>query len=323
MATSSKCIRCKTGKPTQGFLCDECRNKSAEKKREYQNEWQRNRTLEKKVSGLCGTCGKPAEDGFSNCRKCLDKLKLKTAECRASGTCTSCKKMPASGGLTVCESCREIKDASQRKVRKQRRDSGLCTDCGSPTEDGHAYCLECLASRRERSKEWKESGLCISCGRVKQDPSHVVCESCRAHQRARHAELKAAGICTKCCQAEVEDARAMCRGCREKIQSSRADARLLVIRAYGGACACCGTTIEGFLQLHHTRDDGKKHRDEVGAGSMYRWARDNGFPADVFTTLCASCHMWLTWYSHLGPCPCGGKFKKDKEVQTDDHSSSA
>lgn len=78
--------------------------------------------------------------------------------------------------------------------------------------------------------------------------------------------------------------------------------KLDVINGYGGKCTCCGEPTFEFLSVDHMNNDGKKHRIEISgrnAGSsqsIYRWLRDNNFPAG-YTVLCFNCNMARALYS--------------------------
>lgn len=76
-----------------------------------------------------------------------------------------------------------------------------------------------------------------------------------------------------------------------------------IIDAYGGKCACCGESESVFLELDHTRNDGKYHRTRIGSGSkpFYAWIRRNGFPKGGFQLLCANCNQGKS--RNGGICP--------------------
>jgi hypothetical protein len=78
--------------------------------------------------------------------------------------------------------------------------------------------------------------------------------------------------------------------------------KILVLEHYGGKCACCGETKIEFLTLNHTDNDGRKHREEVGAGSqIYGWLVRNNFPLEPkLQVLCWNCQEAKT---HYGYCP--------------------
>jgi hypothetical protein len=73
---------------------------------------------------------------------------------------------------------------------------------------------------------------------------------------------------------------------------------------YGGyKCVCCGETEPLFLTLDHVANNGKAHRVEMastGGAKMYRWLRDNGYPAG-FQVLCSNCNHGK--YRNGGICP--------------------
>lgn len=77
--------------------------------------------------------------------------------------------------------------------------------------------------------------------------------------------------------------------------------RLTVLAGYGGRCACCGTEHEPFLTLDHVAENGADHRRVMSQRSIYRDARDRGFPPD-YQVLCFNCNSAKY---HKGACACG------------------
>lgn len=79
--------------------------------------------------------------------------------------------------------------------------------------------------------------------------------------------------------------------------------RLAAFEAYGGhKCKCCGEDVYEFLCLDHINNDGRKHREEVGANgtSFYYHLKKRGFPDVGLQILCHSCNMAKQFY---GTCP--------------------
>lgn len=81
--------------------------------------------------------------------------------------------------------------------------------------------------------------------------------------------------------------------------------RLETLAAYGGKCECCGESKYEFLSIHHSNNDGKKHRESCslnwGGDTITRWLRRNNFPKDMgIQILCYNCHMAISFY---GKCP--------------------
>lgn len=61
--------------------------------------------------------------------------------------------------------------------------------------------------------------------------------------------------------------------------------------AYGGyRCGCCGETMEAFLSLDHTNNDGADHRRTMDRRKIYKWLAQNGYPSG-FQVLCMNCNF--------------------------------
>lgn len=65
------------------------------------------------------------------------------------------------------------------------------------------------------------------------------------------------------------------------------------IMAYGGyKCNWCGIDEPLVLAIDHVENNGKEHRKQIGSKGgvkLYKWLRDNGFPAG-FQVLCMNCN---------------------------------
>lgn len=84
---------------------------------------------------------------------------------------------------------------------------------------------------------------------------------------------------------------------RERMKAMRSENKLIVIRAYGGRCSCCGETINAFLCLDHVHGGGHAHRKSVT--DMWTWARKNNYPSTL-QLLCYNCNAAK---AILGYCP--------------------
>ena len=64
------------------------------------------------------------------------------------------------------------------------------------------------------------------------------------------------------------------------------------IKIYGGACYCCGETIEGFLTLDHANNDGNKARGNKRSGNtIYKQLYRDGWPQDLgIRVACFNCN---------------------------------
>lgn len=61
-----------------------------------------------------------------------------------------------------------------------------------------------------------------------------------------------------------------------------------VFSYYGLSCAWCGQTNQILLTIDHIKNDGSKHRKEIGS-TIYRWLIRNNMP-EGFQTLCYNCN---------------------------------
>lgn len=76
--------------------------------------------------------------------------------------------------------------------------------------------------------------------------------------------------------------------------------RHLVLKHYGGVCACCGEAKIPFLAIDHINGGGNAHRKQLGgANNFYLWLIREKFPSG-FRVLCHNCNM-ATRYGL--PCP--------------------
>lgn len=97
---------------------------------EKQNEWHRKLYWESREQGLCGHCGKRwAEAGRSMCRTC--RIAHQKTENRPGA--------------------REALRAYKKAKREERRENGLCLECGKVLkEDERGVYMRCLACRKKR-----------------------------------------------------------------------------------------------------------------------------------------------------------------------------
>jgi hypothetical protein len=103
----------------------------------------------------------------------------------------------------------------RRKRRQERRDSGLCPECGSHVEPGRTRCARCLEQHRAsaaRSAE-AERGVCSvpDCGRPV--GHNGLCQT-HYHQKWREERVQR-GVCMRCGKHEPEPGKKMCLGCLE------------------------------------------------------------------------------------------------------------
>jgi len=78
--------------------------------------------------------------------------------------------------------------------------------------------------------------------------------------------------------------------------------RQRVLEHYGNKCACCGETEPLFLEMDHIKNDGHKHRKDIGtsAKALVYWLIQNDFP-EGYQILCANCNQGKK--RNKGICP--------------------
>lgn len=88
---------------------------------------------------------------------------------------------------------------------------------------------------------------------------------------------------------------------RNELKRKRSkDRRLLVIRHYGGKCACCGENRIEFLSIDHVNGGGCKERKANRIGShRYKHIINEKFPKK-YRVLCHNCNLSLGFYKY---CP--------------------
>ena len=82
----------------------------------------------------------------------------------------------------------------------------------------------------------------------------------------------------------------------------RAKLKLDMLAAFGWKCQCCGELNPYFLTLDHVKNDGSEWRAKTNFNEqqIYRLARREGFPKDVYACLCMNCNFAK---GHFGACP--------------------
>lgn len=119
------------------WRCAECGEKYNQRKAKIRDRAKEkaavnSRNAARRAAGLCVQCGKPAVEGKSRCKRCLER------DCRAqkerfrrrhpevnlprgdNGFCYLCNKKPALDGQTLCQSCRETRAAQALTLPRGR-----------------------------------------------------------------------------------------------------------------------------------------------------------------------------------------------------------
>ena len=120
-----------------------------------------------------------------------------------AGLCIRCGAHPPAEGGSTCQSCRDKRQAAERRQYEKRRAARLCTRCGQPAINGLSRCTPCAIAeeashdperRNARSRklyaERRARGLCTSCGAPSQGASR--CAPCA--EKSYHGSAHFRGI---------------------------------------------------------------------------------------------------------------------------------
>ena len=152
-----------------GKYCRECAQKNSEQKRKMR--------LKRIEQGLCTRCGAPLQDKkYKTCEKCRAYIRKFESARRSKynkerydnykeqGICASCGQKWVIPGHVYCENCAaknkkhketyDVDGAKKRKLIDERREAGLCIDCGRPALKGKCRCLRCLEARRDSVRKY-------------------------------------------------------------------------------------------------------------------------------------------------------------------------
>jgi hypothetical protein len=160
---------------------------------------------------------------------------------------------------------RALSRESANRIRKAQKDKGLCIDCDEPVSPGRSRCQTHLDQQKFYRNKARD-----------QKAADGICEKCKAPR------LPDKTRCASC----LEDQRLFARDRHNRLRDA-------AFEAYGGyKCNCCGFTYKTCLELDHVNGGGNKHRAEQGDCStgVYKWLRDNNYPAGMMQVLCANCN---------------------------------
>lgn len=169
----------------------------------------------------CSGCRMSISGTNKTCQKCRNKVADRRRELKRLGICTTCKSAASVAGKTSCRECLDFAAKRKRLKMLERKNSGLCENCGCPSTT--RLCNECRSKisnnqRRELRRRFAEE-VCRYCRKTSTVPGKTGCRSClddraeynrrrlsdpekkRMHiaQRVKRcAERKSAGLCVAC-----------------------------------------------------------------------------------------------------------------------------
>jgi len=136
------------------------------------------------------------------------------------------------------ETKKERKARLKAKRKRNRKDAGLCTECGKGVPVANkALCQSCLNKHVERRRNRKDAGLCSKCGKGPLAANSALCQNCIDKRATKHVErsrnLKDAGLCW-CGKGAAVANKALCQNCIDKREERRRN------RKDAGLCSKCG-----------------------------------------------------------------------------------
>ena len=177
-------------------MCDQ----DIEARRARDLERYHRRAAEHRAKGLCLKCGKvPPTPGRTRCEPCAAKKRpadlarhhRRTVERVAQGLCPKCRKQPPAAELSMCRAC-----AHRCNEASRARDARLRA-AGKPRRDREKAQSSDRARYRRQAAERREAGLCANCGKHPAAPDRSLCEPCgeqrREAERERYARARAEG----------------------------------------------------------------------------------------------------------------------------------
>ena len=163
-----RCPRCGGKNPVIDgrVLCFECQDKHDREQVERRKAWQE--------EGRCTRCGRERDSEkvlCATCREYMRDIKHGGAQAakdrrdwlREAGMCTRCGKTWAEPGRFWCKKCqaehrRTTKGEEYRKKvnarRQERKEAGLCIDCGAPS-NGQLRCQKCNEARMDSTRKYR------------------------------------------------------------------------------------------------------------------------------------------------------------------------
>lgn len=202
-----------------------------------------------------------------------------------------------------------------KEKRAKRRAAGICQRCPNKTLNNRVHCPTCEETQRSRHASRHKAlrqqviahyGGACRCGQSVY--GFLTIEYKHGGGVKHRREVGPARLPQWVIENNYPDTiEILCWNCncsknKSKLHSNNpnavarrrfaAKARHEAITAYGGACACCGTTKEEYLTIDHTNGGGTKHRKTIGATTatlFFRWLKAQGWPTG-FRVLCFNCN---------------------------------
>ena len=289
-------------------------NMRTKQQKEIRRKWHQEKS-KNRPDGVCSrypNCSRPAVSGYKMCahhqKRSLEAKQRLRKRIKPRGECSvlECRNT-ARPGLTRCERCAAneaqyaLKLTTKQRRAERRQEvrqkvlqayGGVCVCCGEVIEQfltiDHIHRFNGSTPR---------SGHPLYLWLIRHGfPSEfrVLCQNC-------NAALGKFGYCPHGNLVQPLPVRSVLGRTMKFRESHRArnlKDKLQAFRQYGGVCVCCGEEHSECLTIDHINNDGAVHRKTLKGTPIYRWLRQQGYPAG-FQVLCWNCNF----AKQFGPCP--------------------
>lgn len=148
---NGRCGRCGQEKPADKSLCQTCA--------EIMRQRSADRRQKSNATGMCSSCGaRPKAKGKSKCEQCLQNgaagQKRKALQRKKSGLCPACGK-PAMPGKVICEECSKRMTEVSAERYHERRAAGKCNYCDNDPVPGSTMCQYHLDQTKQQREDLK------------------------------------------------------------------------------------------------------------------------------------------------------------------------
>ena len=184
-----------------------------------------NRTLERKMKGLCVRCAAPNDNPTSYlCKACTEKNRLEKIrhkeKYKAEGKCVNCGKPVEISGGALCAACKQKSNERRKRKYSEDKDLRICVRCGQRrAEKGKTKCYDCLEKDAEMSVKYREG---LSKTRLEERRENV-----RVAMKKRRIKAREDGICVVCLQRRSVKGKSMCFECLAQARRRKEELRII------------------------------------------------------------------------------------------------
>lgn len=133
----------------------------SDKIKAYQKEYAKNRSIVRRATGMCDSCGKRnRHGGFAQCEVCINRKKERSDSMKEKGVCQKCSQPAEKKGSYYCNKCGSEKNKIFTEKRLSRIAAGQCCVCNSNALEKSVFCEDHYFKHKARAnlKDGKRCG---------------------------------------------------------------------------------------------------------------------------------------------------------------------